>query len=217
MLPWNLVLPWYLIRRLRGQREDAAGLFLHTWWFSIFGVFVVAVDTRAVYLLPMYPAIALLAARATAVMFPRSQRASDFESLQKSPLSRAPRLLRRPAKGLGIGIALLDLGFMLVNPTIWKDTQLRKSRLAFIERIAAAVPSHRPLFAAPELRNTDRMIIAYRLGRKIDRKPMTSANENDYFLSPSESINLSGDRTEVLAVSAIDKIALVTIPSKFAA
>jgi hypothetical protein len=87
---------------------------------------------------------------------------------------------------------------------------LRKSRLAFIEKIAAAVPSHRPLFAAPELRNTDRIVIAYRLGRKIDSKPMISANQEDYFLSPSESIVHAGIGTRVLAVSEIDKITLVT-------
>jgi hypothetical protein len=159
----------------------------------------------------MYPAIALLAARAIAVMIPGSKGPSDFESMQKLSLSgNAPRLPRQTVKGLGIGIALLALGFMLVNPTIWRDTQLRKSRLAFIEKIAAAVPSHRPLFAAPELRNTDRIVIAYRLGRKIDSKPMISANQEDYFLSPSESTVHAGIGTRVLAVSEIDKITLVT-------
>jgi len=58
-LPWNLVLVWSLIRRIKGAREDWAGRFLHAWWISIFVVFVLAARSRPVYLLPMYPAIAL--------------------------------------------------------------------------------------------------------------------------------------------------------------
>jgi hypothetical protein len=38
---------------------------------------------------------------------------------------------------------------------------------------------------------------------------MTSANDNDYFPSPSESIDLSRDQTQVLGVSTIDKIDLI--------
>ena len=63
LLPWNLALLWSLIRRLRGEREDAAGRFLHAWWISIALIFALAAGKRAIYLLPLYPAISVLAAR----------------------------------------------------------------------------------------------------------------------------------------------------------
>lgn len=62
-LPWNLVLFWSAIRWLRGDRENADGRMLHVWWIAIFGFFALAARTRPVYFLPMFPAIALLAAR----------------------------------------------------------------------------------------------------------------------------------------------------------
>jgi 4-amino-4-deoxy-L-arabinose transferase-like glycosyltransferase len=210
MLPWNLALPWCLIRRLRGERGDAAGHLLHAWWISIFGLFVLAARARAVYLLPMYPAIALLAARAIAAKIPGSDGASDSEPAQTLP-GNARGLRRQTAKGLGMGIALLDLGVMLVNPRTYRDTQPQESRLAFVEKIAAAVPTHRPLFATPEFRGPELIVITYRLGRKIGRKPMTSADRDDYFLSPIESAGPAGTETRVVAVSETDKVALVRI------
>jgi hypothetical protein len=37
---------------------------LHLWWFAMFSLFARAAHTRPVYVLPLVPAIALLAARA---------------------------------------------------------------------------------------------------------------------------------------------------------
>jgi 4-amino-4-deoxy-L-arabinose transferase-like glycosyltransferase len=63
-LPWNLVLLWSAIRWLRGVRENSDGRMLHLWWFAMFSLFARAAHTRPVYVLPLVPAIALLAARA---------------------------------------------------------------------------------------------------------------------------------------------------------
>ena len=63
-LPWNLVLLWSAIRWLRGARENSDGRLLHAWWLAMFCFFALAAHARPVYFLPMFPAIALLAARA---------------------------------------------------------------------------------------------------------------------------------------------------------
>ena len=47
-----------LIRCVRGEREDSACRLLHVWWISISAVLVLVAGKRAIYLLPIYPAIA---------------------------------------------------------------------------------------------------------------------------------------------------------------
>jgi 4-amino-4-deoxy-L-arabinose transferase-like glycosyltransferase len=61
LFPWSLVLLLTLWRRLCGQPVDRFGRFLHCWWLAIFGFFLLGRGQRAVYLLPMYPAVAVLA------------------------------------------------------------------------------------------------------------------------------------------------------------
>ncbi len=215
MFPWNLALLWSLVRRLRGAREDWSGRFLHAWWISIFGFFAIAALTRAVYLLPMYPAIALLAARAIGSMIPSLGKTCGFRSLEKVPSAS----IRTPSsagivKRFGVAIVLFDLTLMLVNPAFWRDTRLRDARLAFIEKIAAIVSSDSPLFVTPEFDNTDTLVIAYRLGRQIDRKSITCANRNDYFLLPRDPKDSTEVETRVLASSSVKKMVLVTVISQ---
>jgi hypothetical protein len=207
-LPWNLMLLWCLIRRVCGEREDSDGRFLHTWWMSVFSVFGFAASGRAVYLLPMYPAIALLAARAIVSLLTSLEK----PSVQKapSPGSGSHRPLQM-AKRVGISVAFFDLALMLVNHNAWRDVQQRKTRLTFIEKIAATVPTYEPLLATPEFDNTDLIVIAYRLKRKIDRRPMAPAERNDYFLSRSEPVDFVGAKTRVLASSEMHKVALLTV------
>jgi 4-amino-4-deoxy-L-arabinose transferase-like glycosyltransferase len=66
LLPWNLVLVWSAWRWWRGETIDTAERFLHAWWIAVVALFATAARTRGVYLLPAYPALALLAARALA-------------------------------------------------------------------------------------------------------------------------------------------------------
>jgi 4-amino-4-deoxy-L-arabinose transferase-like glycosyltransferase len=210
MLPWILVLPWCLIRRLQGKRGDASDHFLHAWWISIFGFFLLAARTRAVYLLPLHPAIALLAAQAIAsklatfnnFTFGRAQRARVVQG--------ELRPLRTAGGQVTIGIALLDLTLMLVNPAVWKNFQSKQHMLAFINRIAKVVPRQDPLYASPDVANTDRWIIAYRLGRRIEVKPIDSINRNEYVLSSGNSTTAADSRKRVLAVAEGEQIRLIT-------
>ncbi len=211
-LPWNLVLIWSFIRRIRGTREDWAGHFLHAWWISIFLVFLLAARSGAVYLLPLYPAIALLAARAINDEIPVFAERSPIEPIEKA------RLLwwrqRKIVKRIGIGIAIFDLTLMLlVTPTYWSNRNTRNARLAFIEDIRTIVATRKQLFSAPELQY-ETMVIAYRLGREIIRKPLICAVRDDYFFLRSGSTNIFRVETQVLASSKSDEISLVTVISE---
>lgn len=200
-LPWSIVLIFSLIRRVIGEREDSAGRFLHTWWIAIFAVFAIAAGKRAVYLLPLYPAIALLAARAIGAMIRNFTELSRSDSMQKAPI----------AKRIGVGFAIFDLALMLSNHNAWQDGRRRETRLAFVEKISTIVPTDARLFAAPDPRITELTVVAYRLGRKIELKPITAADHNEYYLAPIESKDLPGIETRALASSEIDKVALFTV------
>ena len=63
LVPWNLVLVWAAYRVAARPRADDGERFLHAWWIVVVAVFTVAYGKRDVYLLPLYPAIALLAGR----------------------------------------------------------------------------------------------------------------------------------------------------------
>ena len=209
--PWNLALPWALIRRLSGEYEDSTGRLLHAWWIALSALIFLAAGKRAVYLLPAYPAIALLAARAIASAI-ASAESSREDSMQKIPAAAAAmdRILRSP-KRLAIAVALLDLALILPNPMVWRRAGSYKATVAFVEEIGAIVPTSSPLFAASKVRGSDLLIIAYRLQRTIARKPITCAGPNDYFLSPLKSPDLAGVQTRLLAASEDNNVALVTV------
>ncbi|HLN86144.1 MAG TPA: glycosyltransferase family 39 protein, partial [Candidatus Limnocylindrales bacterium] len=190
MLPWNLVLPWSLIRRLRGAREDAAGHLLHVWWFSMAVLFALAAGKRAVYLLPLYPAIALLAARAT-VEF--GHRWAQFSATPGWSFGVGTPLPRRAAAKLIIaGIVAIDLAALIGSNGVWRNVKVRTARLSAIDKIGSMVPSNATLFATPEVDNTELIVIAYRLGREVKGKMLMCANGDDYFLSPIDSSALPG-------------------------
>jgi hypothetical protein len=213
-LPWNLVLLWSLFRSFLGKREDSSSRFLHAWWITIFLFFAAAAGKRAVYLLPLYSAIALLAARAledmieTAKRFPRHgfvQEVSSSEIGRRNPA--------RPAIYLGIAIAVFDLTTMLGSTAFWKDANSRNARLAFVQQIDEIVPNYRPLFATADFSKTNLMVFAYRLEREIDIKPIACAGRIDYFLSPLGSRNPAGVDTRVMASLKSEKAALITVLS----
>lgn len=122
--------------------------------------------------------------------------------LRRLQISASPVLASLPiqslqkATGIVVAIAFFDLALMLVTDNTWRNAQQQNARMAFIEKIAAIVPPDKPLLATTELGNTDLIVIAYRLGRKIDRRPMSGAERSDYFLSPIESVIFLKPRRE---------------------
>ena len=67
-LPWTAALPWLL----RPRRNDFAGSLLIVWVAFIFVFFSISESKLPSYILPIFPAIALLAARAFAQATPRA-------------------------------------------------------------------------------------------------------------------------------------------------
>ena len=213
--PWSLALVWSAVRRSRGEREDDAGRFLHSWWMVVLIVFTLAVGKRAVYLLPLYPAIAVLAARAIRALAARwfCERPDDPGD---SWAAAMPLFVRRLVSARGIFVALIicDLTLMLADRDFWRDAKPRRARLAFVAKIGAILPPQQPLAASPELENSLLIVIAYRLRREIERKPVASGARNDFFLVPLDSPAYSKIKARFLAWSEIDRIGLLRLLSR---
>ncbi len=176
IFPWNLALPAALLRRLRGGREDSTGRFLHAWWIVIFMIIFLSTIKRAVYLLPAYPAVALLAARELA-------RLSDSGALKaRLAALRIPRL-----QSVGLILALVDLALILPNPIIWIRSVGYRGMLDFVRQVQTEVPANARFVATPELSNPTLQVVAYRLGRDIARLPFSCGAPEDYFLAPAKS------------------------------
>jgi 4-amino-4-deoxy-L-arabinose transferase-like glycosyltransferase len=208
--PWNLALLWVLVRRLRGERQDSSGRFLVVWWVAITAFFFLVNIKRAVYLLPTYPAVALLAARAITAAV-ASAGASTRESRGKisAPVRWLERVFRTPGRAV-LAVALLDLALIIPNPMVWKRASY-KSTIALIDEIGGKVPQSAPLYAAPKLGASDLLIIAYRLQRTIERKPIACAGSNEYFLSGFKPSDFDGVESRILAASRKNNVTLAIV------
>src|SRR5947207_9757801 len=146
LFPWNLALLWSLFRRLRGAREDATGRLLHAWWMAIFAIVFFSTIKRAVYLLPAYPAVALIAARALASMGAAAGDSTSRLSRIKAYVTAMPR------RG-ALTFAVFNLVLILPNPSVWKRQVSYRGMLDFVAAVEAAVPTTKRLFGVPELSN----------------------------------------------------------------
>jgi len=63
MLPWGLFLPWTIIYVWKRRREGDGMRLVLAWAIPAFVFFTLSVGKRHVYLLPIYPALAILTAR----------------------------------------------------------------------------------------------------------------------------------------------------------
>jgi 4-amino-4-deoxy-L-arabinose transferase-like glycosyltransferase len=212
--PWSLALVWSAVCRSRGEREDAAGRFLHSWWIVVLVVFTLAVGKRAVYLLPLYPAIAVLAARAMGALAARWSREQP-DHRRESRLA-IPLFVRRLASARTVFAALIicDLTLMLADRDFWRDTNQRRARLAFVAKIGATLPPRQPLAASPELDKSLLIVIAYRLRREIERKPIATGARNEFFVVPLDSPAYSKIKARLLVWSEIDRIGLLRLLSR---
>jgi 4-amino-4-deoxy-L-arabinose transferase-like glycosyltransferase len=146
-LPWSLVVPVAAWRGFRGARTDETGRFLHAWWLAVLGTFTLALgNKRPVYILPLAPAIALLAAR---------------------ELARA-----RGPRGVMVAAAVVLVDVVAVGGTRADRVHLakRESLAAFAAEVARAVPPGPPLRIAPDVWPTDVMILDWRLDRDLLRE-----------------------------------------------
>lgn len=157
-LPWSLVLGWCAIRRVRGVRAGAAERFLHVWWMVVLGVFTLGAGKRPIYLLPVAPALALLAGHALTVAMACVATPSGGGT--------APRLRVSLAR-LAVALAIFDLGALVVFQGVRESRARRRALVSFAGKVAAIVPGDAPLSAEASIPGSDRMVLAYRLRRRI--------------------------------------------------
>lgn len=204
ILPWNLVLLWSVFRWRRGILENSDGRLLHVWWLAMFCLFSAAASARPVYFLPLLPAIAVLAARALAAPMSRHSAAISAGGANAAVLR-----WRSPATWVGAGVVLCDLIVMGVSYGSWRDDKHGNARLLFEKELRSKVAVDSPLFAVPGLDTEDVMVLAYRLKREIERRPIVCAKGNDYFLTATDALPVGESR--VLATLGSTKTALVRI------
>ncbi len=168
LLPWNLVLPAAAFAWWRGARTDNLGRLLHTWWVVILAFFTVAYGKRGVYLLPLYPAIAVLAGRALAGVVDRLR--ADPDGASPAPMRVLQRLAPgRPWRALIVAVVLIDLAVVLAGQSVRVRRARRASLVPFAASVAERVPPHAPLVADLSLDESDYLVLSYRLPRALPR------------------------------------------------
>jgi 4-amino-4-deoxy-L-arabinose transferase-like glycosyltransferase len=173
MFPWSIVLFFSLVQWLRGQRQDATRRFLLVWSLSILLFFLMSSGQRAVYLLPIYPAVALLAGRELktwlAASHPRRIGSVRFD---------------RNVAAAGF-LTLLNISVALSVPISRTIEEEHSSQEQFVYNVFDFVPRTAPLYAAPDFPETTLLVLAYRLGRDISRRAPQC--EGDYYVLTSGS------------------------------
>jgi hypothetical protein len=135
---------------------------------TIFAFFLFAAGQRAVYLLPIYPAVALLAARECAAF---------LDARQKS--SGNPRIWIQGWAAAAVVIAVIDL-FLAVGIPISRTVQEDSSdQEEFMEEAIPKIPGTAVLYAAADFPETALIVLAYRLRRDIPSQPIKC--EGDYY------------------------------------
>jgi 4-amino-4-deoxy-L-arabinose transferase-like glycosyltransferase len=223
LVPWNLVLVWAAVAWARGARADRGERFLHAWWLVIVGVFTAAYGKRDIYLLPLYPALALLAGRAlaTASQAPAGGRLFGVVPIPDALRRRFPA---RPAVALvALAVVVFDVTLVTVSEIARLHSVRRRSLLAFAREVETKVPPGAALYAAPDLEGSDLQVLAFRLRRVIPRAPAPDVATLHagtaalvYVLMPAAAADTRSDaRTQPLAVSSRrgTNVALVAVSS----
>ncbi len=185
LLPWNLVLLVDAYRRWHGERLDDADRFLHAWWLAILGLFSLAAATRSVYLLPAYPAVAVLAARRLVAWAP--------------PARVVTALLAAMILALGLTVQLGRV----------RDHR-RNALVPFAVDVAARVPDGAPLYAARGLSENDALVLGYLLHRPLERRRMACDVADAYYLGPARA---GGDARTARVLASTASVSLLACGS----
>jgi 4-amino-4-deoxy-L-arabinose transferase-like glycosyltransferase len=167
LLPWSIVLLLSLIQWLRGHRKEPIDRFLHVWWLGIFLFFLVASGQRSVYLLPIYPAVALLTAREL----------KTWIAAGHTQLTGPVRFDRNLAGA--VFFMLFNVSIALAVPISRTVREDSSSQEEFVYDVMEIVPPTAKLYAAPDFPETTLLVLAYRLERNIRRQ--TPDCEEDYY------------------------------------
>jgi 4-amino-4-deoxy-L-arabinose transferase-like glycosyltransferase len=168
LLPWNLVLPLTAVAWWRGRRPNALERFLHVWWIAIVAFFTVAYGKRGAYLLPLYPAVAVLAGRMLGEWIAALRARPD--GAWPAPAAVLQRLAPgRPWRAIVVAVVVIDLAVVVVGQVVRIRRTGEKSLVAFASEVAARVPAAAPLVADAALDESDYLVLTYRLARAIPR------------------------------------------------
>jgi len=112
--PWIVFLPWAVAHAVSPQEREgrSAAVFLLTWMAAIFLFFSFSTGKRGVYIIPLYPAAAILVARLLAGAGAASSAVREAVGAAGAEASAARRL-RAPLL-VWAGVALLLLGALVL-------------------------------------------------------------------------------------------------------
>jgi len=188
IFPWSLLLLASLVRWRRGRSPDRFGYFLHAWWFSIFLFFLLSAGRRAVYLLPIYPAVAVLAAREGAALLEAWEEFSDGRRWQIGAWTMAALVL-----------AAIDLTLALATPVSRILQSARSDQEKFFDEMIPNVPANAPLYAAPDFPETAVKVLDYRLGRSIAGRELACQGDYYYLATRTPQAACAGSISVVVA------------------
>lgn len=174
LFPWSSIVLLAPIRWFRGHRQDDFGRFLHAWWLTIFAFFLFAAGRRAVYLLPVYPAVALLAAREIVAF---------LDAQQGTFVTR--RFSIKASVAAVVVIAALDFTLAIATPVSRTVREDSSDQEEFFEEAIPEIPSTEPLYAAEDFPESALMVLAYRLNRDIRLRPLVCQGKYYYLATES--------------------------------
>lgn len=185
ILPWNIVLLVALFRRLRGQREDSAGRFLHAWWSILFVIVFLAAGQRAVYLLPIYPAVAILAARALGQWVESGDWMPVAHHSQRLYVAGAVPAMPKRSLVLALAVGLIIMGHTIAAPIVSWSKMNKDAETAFVKKAMGLLPKDASVVADPSFSESALIILAYRLNRPIPRAVVTCQGAGYYLAMQS--------------------------------
>ncbi|HEV7734514.1 MAG TPA: glycosyltransferase family 39 protein [Candidatus Binatia bacterium] len=147
LAPWNLAVVASAVQWYRDRRLDDDGILLHAWWIVVLAAFTIAAGKRSIYLLPLYPAVALLAGRVLA--------------------SRVP-MRWLPATACAMVLFAVGVGASTVQAS-WRDARSAAPLLSFAQQIDDVVTPDAGLQTSWGLSENDRLVLAFRLDRALPR------------------------------------------------
>ncbi|MGE5219372.1 MAG: ArnT family glycosyltransferase [Chloroflexota bacterium] len=200
LFPWSLLVLWILVRRWRGQPWDRFSRFLQCWWLGIFIFFLLARGQRAVYLLPIYPAIVLLAAR-ECVSFWHGRSAPRLPTIRWN--------WRTPAIGF---LVTMDLALAAAVPIRRTVQQNRSRQEKFVENVVATVPAGASLQASKNFPEPVLLVLAYRLKRDIERQSL-NCNSRAYYLTTGGADPCTAGDVQVVVSSSDHRLNLLQVPA----
>jgi 4-amino-4-deoxy-L-arabinose transferase-like glycosyltransferase len=218
LVPWNLVLVWAAIAWMRGARADLGERFLHVWWIVIAAVFSAAYGKRDIYLLPAYPAIAILAGRALAAATANAAATRLFAVVPISERFRRGSGALPARSLLVLVVVILDVTLLTVSEVTRFHQVRRRSLLTFTRVVDAELPADAAVYALNDVDGSDVQVLAYRLRRVVPSVPAVPLDDADaattYYFVGAQADRSMDPRFHVVAQSSRrgPNVALVIVP-----